>query len=495
MWAPGVRIRFLKQFLLVTALLGSTRAALAHVDTTLNEVRFGINMVDYFSGASGLREPVYPSLDLAAQGLSRGPVLEAGGQAFVKYTLLPSGPFLAFEAPEAFVGISAEPSPIFRLHFGRRLEAWSTLDDQWQMGIWQNRFRFDPLNPQSVGLMGLFMSIDLPVFRFVAFASPFFVPERGGPIDFRDGQVYSQMPFFAPPTSSFPVFGKDTPAQYSLNVPGLDTILLNGSASLQARVGEERGVWGSFSFAYKPMNQLIMAYDYTLLVGPTRPTISLTLYPRLTYHYLAGAEGGYKGDRIDFSVAVLGEVPVPAETPAQWATQVVKPAAALSPSLTFRFGHRPRPGKSPELTVSYLYQWGGNAPDSNSPVPGSASNFEPRYLFQNALLTTIQSPIAWGLSARTRWTVDIGHDGLIAQNELTYRPQWRVTETVRQPASPPFGATKPPETRLKQSAFSVGLGLDLMVAGLTRPTPYSASDFISLYQENSRVRLGVSYAF
>jgi hypothetical protein len=437
-----------------------------------SEVSIGFSTEDYFSPASSLRQSIYPSVDVGLKGFTSGSLLEAAGSFQGRLFLSQQTPLL-FEAPEAYIGTSARLSEAIQLRLGRQLHSWNQLDDLWKLGIWQPRFRYDPLNPVSVGLLGAHVDVKLPAFRMTVFASPFFVPDRGVPMDISGGAITSPLPFFVPPARTIPIEGVSTPLHYTLNMPPIEQILLNPSFSSQVRIGEQQGVWGAAAYAYKPMNQILMAYNYALNVA-TNPNIAeATLFPRLMYHHVVSVEGGYESSAFGFRFSALGEAPLRDETPTQWVTQEVAPSLALSPSVYYRFGANPQP-TSPTLMLSYLRQWGGNLPDRNAPAGTGLSNFENRYLFQNAVLGNLRMPLPLGLGVSTQLLYDIGHDGMISMNELSFRP---ITKW------------------LPRGGLQMTVGADFLVTGVLSTTLPGASDLISMYAENSRIRAGVSYVF
>ena len=213
-------------------------------------------------GPKGFQNTLQPELMGRLNGHQENWLLEGGAQAdlllmFNGISQGSSSPSTYFELPELYGGTSLQEVPV-QILAGRKLEHWSHLDEQWSLGIWQPRFRWDYLHPEEVGLTGAFLRVEQPLFRFVGLFSPIFIPERGVPISTDGGTFASDSRWFLPPPASVNLFGQNTPMQYSLMMPQLSSLLEHPGASVMARVGREQGAWGSLGYAYKPVNQLIL---------------------------------------------------------------------------------------------------------------------------------------------------------------------------------------------------------------------------------------------
>src|SRR5690606_10564467 len=126
--------------------------------------------------------------------------------------------YRGIELPEAYLGLpwGARGS----LAFGRKRVSWNRMDEIWELGVWQPRYRWDYLTPRSVGLTGFFAEIKPDnSWTLQLWASPLFVPERGTPLEFRDGMIRSPSPWFLNPPSELGVLGRPTPIRYSLEGP------------------------------------------------------------------------------------------------------------------------------------------------------------------------------------------------------------------------------------------------------------------------------------
>lgn len=436
------------------------------------ESSLGLDTVGYFhsadNGPKGFQSTVSPNLVGRWQGQGAGPVLEGGAQAdllLMSNGVVPNAPSTYFELPEMYAGTSLQLAPV-QLLAGRKLEQWSHLDEEWNLGIWQPRFRWDYLHPESVGLTGAFLRVEQPLFKLVVWGSPIFIPERGVPISTDGGALASSSRWFIPPPSTVNLFGRQTPVEYTLMMPQMSELVAHPGGSVMARVGREQGAWFSAGYAYKPINQLLLADTGYLDVSATSPIHGVaTIYPRVLYHELVSAEGGYESEPLKAWFSVLGEHPFLDQTSADWTAQEVTPSLAMSSTLDFRIaGAAARPTR---MDLSFLRQWGGNTGDQGPDATGGgASNFEARYPFQSAVAMGLRSDALARLSASTRLIYDISHQGTIWSTEIRYQPRDR---------------------------WMLGVGADMMTS-LQTDDPEDA-DLIGHFNANDRVHAGVTYVF
>ena len=331
------------------------------------------------------------------------------------------------EMPEGYVATSRELSPNLSLALGRKLEDWNRLDETWELGIWQPRYRWDYLNPEQVALTGATLEGHSGVFSFQFFATPVFIPERGVPVDVTGGSVTAggDGHWFIPPPATAQVMGQSTPVLYNLAMPSLSSIVMNPGTSLRVRVGPEEGPWTAGAWALKPMNQLLLATDGFLNASQSDQPIDATIHPRVVYDQLWSAEAGYRQGRLDSWISLLQERPIMDVVPDTWIAQEAVPSLAISPGVSLKLEDLPDNDAPARLSASYLWQRGGNAADSGDTAisTGTASIYESRYPFQDAVMVEGNSPVPgpWGrsLSGHSRALYDLDHEGLILSGDFT----------------------------------------------------------------------------
>ncbi|MGZ3698999.1 MAG: hypothetical protein ACXWP5_12775 [Bdellovibrionota bacterium] len=430
-----------------------------------SEFSFDFDTTAYPFAANQLKDSIFPSVGFHFSGGTEGNSFATSLQADFRIYANKSVPWYA-ELPEAWIGSSALAEPAFQFRFGRELIQWNRLDEQWRLGIWQPRFRWDFVSPMQTGLIGAYVHINTRYFQATAFGTPFFVPERGDTTSISNGAVSSPSMWMAALPNAYPMGGVLTPAHYDVAMPSLMSVIFNPGASIQLRGGEAKGPYASVGYAFKPINQMLTSVDVHLDVTTMPNNLNLMIHPRFLFHHLASGELGYEGRNWGAAVSVLYERPVEDTPDPNWISQQITESIALSPSVYWKIN--PALGFAPRLDLAYLRQWGGNAATfvpSNLPV--GQVPFENRYPYQNAVLLGAQSELPLGFSISTRTLYDISHDGLIFSGEARY-------------------------TLFKHWVFSIGG--DVLVSGAFTGVPGSG-DFIANFQDNDRVHAGVRYVF
>ncbi len=407
-------------------------------------------------------------------GQKQGDELEVVGRGTVLLMTRPAT-LSYFDLPEAYLGTSSLKKNVpLEFQVGRKIQHWNLVDERWKMGIWQPRFRWDALRPENVGLIGLFLGVDRPLWRAHFYASPLFIPERGAPVNVNaDGRIVSDSPWFISPVDHARIFGQDTRIRYQIGVPPISDLVFKGAVGGQLAFGGSKGFWSSAAYAYQPINQLLLSHD-ARAYDHVSQDIPATLYPRVGYHHLASAEAGHRSKRMDWALSVMGERPVPYESNPLWVSQSVSNALTSAAFMDWRplEGHF----QSSTISLSYLRQWGGNAadqvPEGRVDLGSGGSVFENRYPFQNALKVGGKSilPGKWGRNflASSEVLYDLGHQGNVWSTELRFSPH-------------------------RDWVFD--LGADFLTSDRKYSGTTGANDFIYRYRANDRVHAGVTYVF
>ena len=431
------------------------------------ELEFGFDYTSYMGTVDSETSIAYSSLNLSGRAAKRGSILETAIQGEGFFTTNDTA-FSFFEVSEAYFGTSRNLSPA-QAHIGRKLVTWNHLDEEWGLGIWQPRFRWDYLHPSISGLSGLHGSYESESFRMAAFASPLFIPERGASHSVNDGEFETASPWVLSPSSRMELFGQKTPVVYTLDMPPVTDLVINYGASVMARVGEMKGPWASAGYAYKPINQILIGYEGNF--SHPKEQVEVTLHPRVAYHHLYSAETGFIGENMRIWASVLHENPERDTTPATWTTQEI--GATTSASARADYDLYGTGTRATTVHLSYLKTWATVVPDLG-PLSNGSATFDSRYPFTQALALGFRSPLPGFLGEKfyfaSRFTRDLTYDGSILSGELEFNTShhWRM-----------------------------GVGIDLLgsdrdISGVPAGAPL---DFISRYRANDRFHGGVTYVF
>lgn len=432
--------------------------------------------VNYLYSPDSGKEIIFQSITLKKPSSVRGRFGKYASNLELILTLTPSRG-VYFEGQELYYQTPKTPGGL-SLTLGRKLETWNRLDQDWKLGIWQPRFRWDYIHPETVGLTGAFATLEVPDvkpnLRFVAMASPVYVPERGVPVAVNDGRFISPSPWFIAPTSKIVLFDKDTPITYDLNIPETASIVQQVSFGLMAQIGTpEKGTWGQLAWASKPMNQLLMGYQGTLDLAPPIAA-HVDIQPRVGHHQVVSLDAGHSMDKINAQFSALYERPIDDEVSGLWTYQMPQPALLVSPSLAWSATET---GDGAKFELSFLKSWGGNGPDVGYDNRAT-SVFEGRYPFQSSVKFGISSPLRF-----MSRMIDKRSSQFIGQTQLTYDIEesgslWSSTFHY-----------------LPKEKWALKLGADLLATDVFGKSTFNPSHFVSRYQVNNRIHAGVSYVF
>ncbi len=379
------------------------------------------------------------------------------------YAFLQSSASITAEAKNLYVATSRSLVPGNQLTIGRRVYDWSTADEVWNMGLWQPRFNWDPLRPIQVGLTGAFYTYETSEFRFLAFASPMAIPERGSSLYISNGQITSPSVWFKPlPKEVQLTIGGTTttvPINYSIQYPTISESVFRPGAGVQARFGGRTRFWGALAYGVLPANQIDEAADVKLKQAQY---VNATVYPRFLVHQLLTAEAGYRGKFWSVFGSLNGESPIGASRSVSpdWLYTPVGPAliSAWGGSLSWREGLK--------VTASYLSVL--EKPAARPTLTDIDISFPSRFNYTKAALIQATWQNRTDFSYALGWTYDIAYDSGLASANVFYRPGFSVA----------------PES----STLTFNIGADFI-------SSTTGKGYIGQYVGNDRMRGGIAYAF
>jgi hypothetical protein len=250
-----------------------------------------------------------------------------------------------------------------RASLGRRLENWSLLDRNWDLGIWEPLNRFDALRPIDQGLTGAFVEGGAGELKFVAFLSGVYIPEQGANFSLQNGKLKSSNPWFSEPTDRLILFSETTQVQYDILTPSTGSVISQASGGILLRYGNlTDGFYSQISYAIKPRNQLSTPFEGSLNLTDTSSYAFVQIHPKVDYQQLFGGELGYNmvsqdGDRLfGAGLSLLSDFPVNQFPGANLTYQELAPMMFISPKVLLGFEAL---NSDFEFAVSYLHSEGG----------------------------------------------------------------------------------------------------------------------------------------
>jgi hypothetical protein len=441
------------------ALFGLVGVFASFVPCAQAALNIGVSSTNYMGIGESGRQDSYSALDFELNAKTESDEIDS--RALVQSQIgFNDSTYRFVEFPELYLATSRKWSPNAQTTLGRRLQNWSSVDETWGTGAFQPQFRWDYLRPQQVGLLGLYQDFRSGPVRVTVFASPLYIPDRGAPLDFSDGRIRSVSPWVVNPPYEIEIQKQQVPVRYEARVPSVAEVVRQNSIAGQVFVGEKYGPWVSSSYAYKPMNQLLIGYEADIALAKATEA-NVVLYPRVAYHHLAALDTGYRTPTISGTLSFLADLPVDEAQPLSRTSQQVGNMYLVSPTLRMTpFGKQAN-----GFTLSYLRVIGKDRPDTGVLSDGESSEFDSRYPFKNAFMLSAELPTWRRLTTELKLLADLENPGTIVSSHFTYAADrdWRL-----------FLATD------VLSSFS---------------DDGDGTNFIRRYRQNDRVTGGVTYVF
>lgn len=290
-----------------------------YLDKTSSDLRTSLSMESQAFGAEVPGRPELNGSTLVKVGIDYESGKEDwGGKidfSFGRYINLKS---TLLSVREAYVSYNTEleagsNSTGLSFSLGRRIEFWSEVDNNWDLGLWEPKYLEEPLRPEKQGLAGAMIGFSHSSgLEWVAYASPIFIPTMNPPLAVDNGSFVSDSRWTLPPSSSTTLIGKDTKLVYDLQIPNISQLVSRPGAGTRLSWGKNSvkgGPWLSFNFARKPINALSVKYDYRLAISSASAEGMVAVGPTVNYHSLWGADLGMRLSDVGFSISYLEDRP------------------------------------------------------------------------------------------------------------------------------------------------------------------------------------------
>lgn len=276
------------------------------------------------------------------------------------------------------------------LSVGRKKINWSLLDEDFQLGLYQPLFKWNPLQTESQGLTGVFLMLgsepenkETIPWGLTLFGSPMFIPDQGPGYEIKDGQFEASNPYFQNVPKQAQVFGETVPLKYNVQKPQTDSVIFNNSFAGRAHIGNERrGFYGQVSYANKPANQLALGFDTYLNINPNANLAEVEILPAIYFHQVTSADVKWMGKNFGVGISGLHETPSAPKYKEEWTYVVYKESNLVSPFIQLR-------GYGIDAKLAYISIAGGES-EAIGKFANQSDQFLPqRYPFQNAGVASV----------------------------------------------------------------------------------------------------------
>jgi hypothetical protein len=391
------------------------------------------------------------------RGSTEGELLHTEGE-LSGFSFLTNRPQIGFESTELYTRTKSGLLGNLTLSAGRKLENWSKLDGTWRMmSLWSPRWTWDELHPTVIGMTGLFANYDTPRFKFVFFASPISIPERGTPVSEENGNLVSPNPFWKPLPSSLNVLGANTPIRYSLVMPAITEVLFRPNFALKARYQSDNGFFVAGNSGVLPVHMVQMAAEPFVNTSGSSGTLEVNIRPQFPMRNINTLEAGYESPdgRLDAWVSGSVERPFRFQNRDTWLNPIITPSTILSAGVQSRINQDLVIHSSVLTVKEEAFNRSSKLPDVNVDLP---SRFP--------LKQGIQLGGRLRVSDRSEGNADWIHDLLDGHHFASLAFQ----HTIPNPG------------------LILGVGMDLVLANDTR-------GWIGHYAGDDRIRGWLKYAF
>ncbi|KHD88165.1 MAG: hypothetical protein OM95_10370 [Bdellovibrio sp. ArHS] len=277
-------------------------------------------------------------------------------------------------------------------YIGRKRLLWNELDARWDLGVWEPLFKWNPLQPERQGLIGIFYQVDKPYYTLVLFASPLFLPDQGPSFEIENGSFVKGNPWFRRPPESIKIFSEATAIDYNFDRPNETQVVLQNSFGAKVSFGDPQSLRAQMSYTYKPANQLAIGYDGNLDMAQLKGAVELQ--PQVFYHSLAGLDVTYKVDQVRMGVSGMFDRPNKDKIfEEQWTHPVFEDAVLLSPFIEWTNG---RWG----VNLQHLDIFGGDVREEGELANPNRAALMTRYPYKQAQQISLLTNYAFGKNRR-----------------------------------------------------------------------------------------------
>lgn len=351
------------------------------------------------------------------------------------------------------------------LSVGRKKIAWSRLDENWHFGLYQPLFKWNPLDPATQGLTGLFLELNDAFWGLKIFASFLHIPDQGPSYEIKNGNFERVNPWFQTPPRHVRFLGQTDAVNYDIQKPQTNEIIFNRSFVAQLHLGADTsGLYFQTAFAHKPANQLAMGFDGYLTPDDKA---QVRIVPKIFYHSLVSSELSYTRSNLTVGMTSLFEKPETPDFSQELSYVVYRPSSLMSPFVEYKT--RVFRGQ-----MSYLKVQGGEADLQGGFVPAGSTS-------SGSAILPMRYPFSEAVS------VDLS-------SEQNLKKQRSLTESLNytEGAGHLFSLwTLKTEAQLSK-LYRVNLALQVLRAADTEEAQKSLA---GQYQNNDSISLGGSYVF
>lgn len=354
------------------------------------------------------------------------------------------------------------------LILGRKKYTWSESDEAWNTGLWQPQFKWDPTHPEQQGIVGGFWAKKIGKRNIKIFVSPVFVPDVGPTIKESGGKISSNNPWFRPPPPTAPVINDtETDIYGRIEMPDITEIVFNPGMGFRVdqELNDHEGI--GFAYAYKPINQILNAFEYKLRAADQGGGVNLTFYPWVGYHHLTTIDWKHSDREYQHLLSVTYEKPTGLFRDPDLNYQRLDESYVLS-WLT-RWNLAGEGASAVQLYGGYLRNFDGYQNDGGDAI-SEGTQFGIRAMYFSVVKLGIRYPI-WTQYRRLVNSFEVNYDMLLNGGTLLSQLEYTLSDS-----------------------WVMNLNMDLLGVFDQAHGKY-VYNWINTYRANDKVSFGMSYVY
>jgi hypothetical protein len=267
-----------------------------------------------------------------------------------------------------------------KLHFGRKRQSWSLLDEEWNLGLFQPQFRWNTVLPETQGLTGVFWSLQNGPWDLTLFGSPLFIPDQGPSYELKDGVFQSSNPWFQAPPSEVLIGDRLRPIDYQVTTPNMADIAFQTSFGAQIRFAQEHGFFAQASGLYKPSHQLALSYMGFLVADRVKADVT----PQTYRENIVALDLGYESEAVLLALSGVYLRAQPPKSLPQYTQPTISDATLVQPLTEIRWTDHLK------TRISGFWTHGGEVqetgPDASPDRPALTNKFLYRGAYQLSII-------------------------------------------------------------------------------------------------------------
>jgi len=166
-----------------------------------------------------------------------------------------------YGVPELYIG-RALGAPENTIILGRKIENFSFLDRQQNLGLFNPYFSNDMIHYKEQGLIGLHANSRVSVFGIYGGFFPYYIPNQGPQVYEEDGEIRSSNRWAQRPPTQFRFGTQNREIIYAIRDYEIDEIVKNAGSAISIFIGKAATrPWVKASYTRKPVNQIPLSRE------------------------------------------------------------------------------------------------------------------------------------------------------------------------------------------------------------------------------------------